>query len=312
MSPSLSQPIPCLDLQDFLGPDRAVRSHFVQDLGTALADIGFFVLKNTGIPTAVIQSAYQAADQFFALPDDVKQRYEYRQLKGQSGFTQFGREQAKDAAVPDLKEFWHVHRHSLKQTASFWPQEVPTFQPAMIQLYSHLERCAEILLEACALSLEQPQTWLRNMVADGNTVLRVAHYPPIPTDVPPGSLRAAPHEDINFITLLCEATAPGLEILTQSGNWLPLQAESGQIIVDTGDMLQNLTNGLFKSTTHRVVNPADAQTRRLSLPFFVHPRSEIDLSPHSSCVEKTGGEIRFPSLTAGEYLNQRLSEIGLA
>lgn len=196
------QSVPCLDLQDFLGPDQAVRSHFIQSVGNALKDIGFFILKNTDVPTAAIQAAYEAADHFFALPAAVKQRYEYRHLKGQDGFTQFGREQAKDAAVPDLKEFWHVHRHSLEQPVSFWPEEVPAFQQAMIDLYHHLEICAEALLEACALYLGQPQAWLQNMVSHGNTVLRIAHYPPILSAPPPGSLRAAPHEDINFITLL--------------------------------------------------------------------------------------------------------------
>ncbi|HEY9880254.1 MAG TPA: 2-oxoglutarate and iron-dependent oxygenase domain-containing protein [Leptolyngbyaceae cyanobacterium] len=184
MPPPASQSIPCLDLQDFLGPNQELRSHFIHALGTALEDIGFFVLKNTGISTADIRSAYEAADHFFALPNAVKQRYEYPHLKGQGGFTQFGREQAKNAAVADLKEFWHVHRHSLELPVSFWPQEAPEFQQVMIQLYHHLENCANTLLEACALYLDQPQTWLRDMVSGGNTVLRVAHYPPIPPTCP--------------------------------------------------------------------------------------------------------------------------------
>jgi isopenicillin N synthase-like dioxygenase len=312
MTRSLSSDfIPTLDLQAFLAGSPQEQAQFVEALGQALEQTGFFVLGNTGIE-ADVRAAYESAAAFFALPTDVKLQYEYPHLKGQEGFTRFGREQAKDAALPDLKEFWHVHRRSLPQPGSFWPQEVPDFRGTLIRLYGQLDACAAYLLEACALYLGQPRPWLKDQVVEGNTVLRVAHYPPLAEEVPAGSLRAAPHEDINFITLLCEATAPGLEILTHRGDWLPLQAQPGQIIVDTGDMLQNLTNGLFKSTTHRVVNPANPQDSRLSLPFFVHPRSEIDLTPHPACVDQTGGTARYPSLTAGEYLAQRLREIGLA
>ncbi|MBD0337155.1 MAG: isopenicillin N synthase family oxygenase [Cyanobacteria bacterium Co-bin13] len=304
--------IPTLDLQTFLTGHPKEQAQFVDAVGLALEQIGFFVLSNPGVDPASIPTAYRAAERFFALETATKLQYEYPHLKGQSGFTQFGREQAKDAALPDLKEFWHVNRGSLQQPDSFWPQEVPEFRSAVIRLFAQLETCAGILLEACALYLGQPRPWLSKQVIEGNTVLRIAHYPPVPADAPAGSLRAAAHEDINFITLLCEATAPGLEILTHTGDWLPLQAEPGQIIVDTGDMLQNLTNGLFKSTTHRVVNSSNPQGGRLSLPFFVHPRSEVDLSPHPACVARTGGTARYPTLTAGEYLAQRLREIGLA
>jgi isopenicillin N synthase-like dioxygenase len=157
-----------------------------------------------------------------------------------------------------------------------------------------------------------PRAFLRETTLNSPTLLRVLHYPPMPSNAPAASLRAAPHEDINLITLLCEATAPGLELLQKDGTWLPIAAIPGQIIVDTGDMLQNLTNGQFKSTTHRVTNPHDDRDRRFSLPFFVHPRPDTDLSPHSVCVARTGGQAKFPKLTAGEYLMQRLQEIGLA
>lgn len=304
-------PIPKLNFQDFLAGSPEAQARFVETLGKALEHIGFFVLTDTGLDPLVIRTAYRCAEAFFALPAEAKQRYEQVHLKGQKGFTRFGREHAKDAAVPDLKEFWHVHRSSVEQPNALWPQEVPEFCSAMTGLYAQLEVCAGGLLEACSLYLDQPRSWLRDMSTNGRTVLRIAHYPPLPKDVPPGSLRAAPHEDINFITLLCAATAPGLEILTQTGDWLPLQAAANDIIVDTGDMLQNLTNGLFRSTTHRVVNPDNVEESRLSLPFFVHPRAEVDLSPHPACIEKTGGRARYPAMTAAEYLEQRLQEIGL-
>jgi isopenicillin N synthase-like dioxygenase len=150
------------------------------------------------------------------------------------------------------------------------------------------------------------------MARDGNTILRIIHYPPVPEGADPASMRSAPHEDINLITLLCEATAEGLELLTREGDWLPIRALPGQIIVDAGDMLQNLTNGVLKSTTHRVVNPPDARERRFSMPFFVHPRSEVSLAPLPGCIARSGGEQRYPDITAGDYLHQRLKEIGLA
>jgi isopenicillin N synthase-like dioxygenase len=306
----MPQTIPVLSLPDFLGAPPA-RHRFVEQLGQALEAIGFFALTDHGIDAELIQSAYQTAAAVFALPEEVKARYEQVALKGQRGMTRFGREHAKDSPWPDLKEFWHIGRESA-EPQNLWPTEVPAFKPTMAALFEQLETCAHYLLEACALYLGLPPTYLNNTTIDSPTLLRVLHYPPIPPDAPVGSMRAAAHEDINLITLLCESTAPGLELLQTDGTWLPIAAIPGQIIVDTGDMLQNLTNGLFKSTTHRVTNPDRDRDRRFSLPFFVHPRPEVDLSPLAPCIARTGGEPQFPTLTAGEYLKQRLQEIGLA
>jgi isopenicillin N synthase-like dioxygenase len=178
------------------------------------------------------------------------------------------------------------------------------------RLYAQLETCALDLLRACALYLGEPESLIADMATHGDTILRVIHYPPIPADAHPASLRSAPHEDINLITLLCEATAAGLELLQRDGTWLPIPALPGQIIVDSGDMLQWLTNGVLKSTTHRVVNPARGRDRRFSMPFFVHARADVDLAPLQSCVDRLGAA-HFPPITAGEYLQQRLREIGL-
>ncbi|MEL6385473.1 MAG: 2-oxoglutarate and iron-dependent oxygenase domain-containing protein [Cyanobacteria bacterium J06626_18] len=308
---TMQQTIPVLSLADFVNSEPMRQQAFVQTLGRALEAIGFFALTDHGISPQLIQSAYAAAESVFCLPEDSKIRYEDLALKGQRGFTAFGREHAKDSSHPDLKEFWHIGRETA-QPANIWPQEVPHFQTAMVDLFEQLEVCANTLLEACALYLDLPRSFLRDTTTNSPTLLRVIHYPPLPPDVHPASVRAAAHEDINLITLLCEATAPGLELRQKEGTWLPIAAIPGQIIVDTGDMLQNLTNGLFKSTTHRVTNPGNDRDRRFSLPFFVHPRPEVDLSPHPTCVARTGGQPQFPNLTAGEYLTQRLREIGLA
>ncbi|NER82993.1 MAG: isopenicillin N synthase family oxygenase [Leptolyngbya sp. SIO1D8] len=307
----MSQTIPVLSLADFVDDGSARQHTFVQTLGHALEAIGFLALTDHGIDSSLIQLAYETAEAVFSMPEAAKTHYEDLALNGQRGFTAFGREHAKDSAYPDLKEFWHIGREKT-EPHNIWPEEVAMFQTTMVDLFEQLEICAGYLLEACALYLELPRHFLREMIADSPTLLRIIHYPPIPLTAHPSSLRAAPHEDINLITLLCEATAPGLELLQKDETWLPIAAIPGQIIVDTGDMLQNLTNGRFKSTTHRVTNPENDRDRRFSMPFFVHPRPEVDLSPLSTCVAQTGGQPRFPKLTAKAYLTQRLQEIGLA
>ena len=304
----LVQPIPVLRLRDF----STRPSEFVQALGKALAQFGFFALEDHGIDNRLIQSAYGAAEAFFALPESSKRHYEQAELKGQRGFTRFGKEHAKDHSAPDLKEFWHVGRPDNRTLPNLWPKEVPQFQPAMTTLFQQLETCSIQLLKACALYLEQPEDWFIPEVKQGSSILRVIHYPPVPNDVTPQSMRAAPHEDINLITLLCEATSAGLELLQTNGEWLPIQPIPGQVIVDTGDMLEALSNGLLKSTTHRVTNPDSRRDRRFSMPFFVHPRPSFDLTPLPQCIAQTGGTTRFPVQSAGDYLQARLREIGLA
>jgi isopenicillin N synthase-like dioxygenase len=333
-----AQTIPVLDLQDFIGSSgnssgSDASDAFVQAFGKALSELGFFALVNHGVEQRIIDAAYSAAEAFFALPEATKIQYEIAELKGQRGFTRFGKEHAKDSAAPDLKEFWHVGRVAIAAMNSsapsadatsadtdswpssgpsnIWPREVPQFQPVMSTLFQQLETCADHLMEACAQYLQQPPSFFAQQVAEGSTILRIIHYPPLATEVMPNSLRAAPHEDINLITLLCEATTPGLELLQRDGTWLPIQTAPGQIIVDTGDMLQSLSNGLLKSTTHRVVNPNSSRDRRFSMPFFVHPRPEFDLTPLPTCVERTQGVPNFPAQTAQQYLHQRLKEIGL-
>lgn len=312
------QSIPVVSLAEFRrgGPAEA---GFVRTAGNALADLGFFAVTDHGVSPELIRRAYQAAEAFFSQPEEAKLRYEVLELKGQRGFTRFGREHAKDHPAPDLKEFWHVgrelpHGHSLLPVnpPNIWPDFPLDFKPAFQELYAALDRCAATLLEAVALYLGEPRELLSEMARDGTTILRIIHYPPVPEEAPAQSMRAAPHEDINLITLLCEATADGLELLTRQGEWVAIEAVPGQIIVDAGDMLQNLTNGVLRSTTHRVVNPGNSRERRFSMPFFCHPRPEVPLDPLPSTVQRSGGDQRYPNITAGDYLLKRLKEIGLA
>lgn len=312
------QTIPVVDLTDWTSGNADQRAQFARAVGGALEDTGFFALRNHGVDSALIGRAYGQAQAFFDLPEATKARYEDLKLKGQRGYTSFGREHAKGAQQADLKEFWHVgqelpsgHRLQSIYGPNLWPSELTEFKPVMHTLFKQLEACARSLLEACALHVGEPQGFFRDMMEEGDSILRVIHYPPIPAGAHPAAVRAGAHEDINLITLLCESTAEGLELLQRDGKWRPIHALEGQIVVDSGDMLQHVTNGLFKSTTHRVVNPDNDRERRFSMPFFVHPRGEVDLTPRPGCVKRTGGSALHPSRTARQYLLERLREIGL-
>lgn len=307
------QNIPVVDLGDWK-TGGAARERFVKSVGESLADIGFFAVKNHGVPDALTQRAYEVARTFFHLPSSQKARYHDPAKKGQRGFTGFGTEHAKDSGAPDLKEFWQMGRPETVHPQfgpNVWPEEVPAFGETLVGLYRHLDHLGGVLLEACAAYLDEPADRFVGMTRDSDTIVRVLYYPPVAADVPAGAVRSAAHEDINLITLLSGATAEGLELLRRDGSWMPVHTGFDTIVVDSGDMLQNATNGLFKSTTHRVVNPGDSTSERFSMPCFIHARPEVDLSPLPSCIAHTGGTARFPQITAGEYLARRLREIGL-
>jgi isopenicillin N synthase-like dioxygenase len=314
----MTQPlIKTVDLQDFLSGDQAQQQHFVNEVGEALHHIGFFVLKNHGVNLDMLDEAFRAAEEFFLLPHAEKIKYEIPGLAGQRGFISFGREVAKYETRPDLKEFWQIGRDYAPDAPqaelnppNLWPKEVPNFRAIFASMFAQLDACSMHLLEACALFLGEPRDRFSSIARDGQSILRILHYPPVAKGT--SGVRSAAHEDINLITLLCQASSGGLEIKTHDGAWHEVLAPREHIIVDTGDMMQNITNGYFLSTTHRVVNPKDEYSRRFSFPFFCHPRAEARLDPIPSCVAKTGGEKKFPDILAGVYLNQRLEEIGLA
>jgi isopenicillin N synthase-like dioxygenase len=306
-----------VDLRDHLGSDQTKRLQFVQDLGSSITECGFVIVENHGIPSSQLQAAYRAAESFFSLPLESKKTYEVPGGMGQRGYTSFGREHAKNQTAGDLKEFWHVGREdATRQTypPNLWPNhEIPEFKPSMHALYQALDSLAERLLGALEGYLKLGDGTLSAMAHEGNSILRVLHYPPLDASrAIPGAVRAAAHEDINLITLLCGATDSGLEILGRSGEWIPIVSRPDQIVVDSGDMLSRVTNGLVPSTTHRVVNPSgDAASRsRYSMPFFVHPYPDCDLSVLKECTSPDFPP-RFPPCRADEFLRQRLAEIGL-
>ena len=307
--------IPTVDLNDY-GADGATRASFVDTLGSGLTEFGFLNVEGHGIDQELIRGTYRLWQRFFELPEEVKRQYVVGQ-GGARGFTPFGVEHAKDNPLPDLKEFWHVgqqvpegHPYYDEYPKNVWPAEIPELREPTLRLYKSLERVAESLLMALAEHFDLPRETFSSMMAVGNSILRVIHYPPVPPGVDP-AVRAAAHEDINLITLLCEATDSGLEILTHEGTWMPVESGEGQIVVDAGDMLSRATNEVVPATTHRVINPPSAANRdRYSMPFFVHPYSACDLTILDRFVSPDRPP-KYPPITAGEFLEQRLREIGL-
>lgn len=309
--------IPSVDLADFLSGDPVRKNDFVQKLGKAYEEVGFVAVKNHGVPDELIGDLYRYVQEFFSLPLDKKKNYEIPELAGQRGYTSFGKEHAKGSDAPDLKEFFQygqVPRDNYKEEE--YPEnvkvnEVAPFNKTFDDAYRAFEKSGTALLQAIALYLGLDEHYFDNYVHNGNSILRAIHYPPI-TSEPKSAIRAEQHEDINLITLLVGASADGLEILTKQGEWVPVTSLPEQIVVNVGDMLQRFTNNKLMSTTHRVVNPKRElwHTSRFSIPFFLHPRSSMSLRCLDSCIDETHPKA-YEDATAGEYLDERLREIGL-
>ncbi len=311
--------VPLVDLSDYTHGTPNERARFVQIFGEGLREFGFVSVKNHGVDQALIRRTYEDVAKLFALPREHKARYHVQGGGGQRGYTGFGQEHAKNRTIGDLKEFWHVgrelpegHPHQPSYGKNLWPEEVPTFRAHTLQLFDALDSAAKVMLHALADWFTAPQETFSAMAKDGNSVLRLIHYPPLGDQFEPGAVRAAEHEDINLITLLCEGTAPGLELLTRDGEWLPVDTLEGQIVVDSGDMLSRVTNDVIPATTHRVVNPPSTaqDVTRYSMPFFVHPYPECELRPLPS-TETADNPAKYPPITADAFLRQRLREIGL-
>ena len=310
--------IPAVDLQDFLSGDFKRRMQFVNDLGQAYEKVGFVAVKNHGISGTLIEKFYDQVKQYFALPDNVKEKYEIQGLAGQRGYTSFGKEHAKHSKVGDLKEFWQFGQtvEGNDSVKSEYPdnvevEELPEFNDTGVKLYKAFEQSGKELLRAIAIFLDLEENYFDQKIHNGNSILRAIHYPPIVQE-PQSAIRAEQHEDINLITLLVGASAEGLELLNKNNEWIAVVAPPGYIIVNVGDMLQRLTNNRLRSTTHRVVNPPREKwnTHRYSIPFFLHPRSEMPLNCLESCVSVENPK-HFDDISAGEYLDERLIEIGL-
>lgn len=310
--------IPVVDLAKFTKGNKQERDAFVAEIGKAYEEVGFVAVKNHGIPEDLIDVLYKDVKSFFSLPSELKRSYEKPELAGQRGYTSFGKEHAKGSDAPDLKEFYQFGQTVTDgdAIASEYPdnvavEELPALKPTMEDAYLNFQESGTALLQAIALYLGLDEHYFDNYVHNGNSILRAIHYPPI-TNEPKSAIRAEQHEDINLITLLVGASAEGLQILTKKGEWVPVTALPGQIVVNVGDMLQRLTNNRLRSTTHRVVNPPREHwgTSRFSIPFFLHPKGKMSLACLESCIDEKHGKT-YEDTTAGEYLDERLMEIGL-
>ena len=313
--PPTERKVPELSLNSYLQGGISERARFIEQFFIGLKDYGFIVLKDHPVEIKLIKRAYELMEELFALPVANKRNYALFDHGFQRGYTPFGTEHAKNNPISDLKEFWHVgreitkgHRYEQFYFENVWPTEIKEFKSVFSQIYQALDETGKILLETLAAPLDVPAGFLSSMVSDGNSILRLLHYPPIPAGSDPRSIRAAAHEDINFITILVSATSSGLQLKDRDGAWLDVVSDPNSLIVDAGDMLARLTNDVIPSTTHRVVNPVDSNTSRYSMPFFMHPNPDALLSCLASC---RGAGAKYPDITSQDFLLQRLREIGL-
>ncbi|MCF6280031.1 MAG: isopenicillin N synthase family oxygenase [Flavobacteriaceae bacterium] len=310
--------IPSVNLSDFLSDDENRKQKFVNEIGKAYEEIGFVALSGHFLSDDLIKSLYSEIKKFFDLPDNIKGGYEIEGIGGQRGYTSFGKEHAKGKKEGDLKEFWHFGQYvdGNSKYKNEYPdnvevKELSKFNEVGKTTYQMLEKTAKYVLRALALHLSLEETYFDNYIENGNSILRPIHYPPIKT-APKNAVRAAAHGDINLITLLMGAQGKGLQVQNHDGEWLDAIAEPNELMINVGDMLSRHTNNKLKSTIHRVVNPPKELwgTSRYSIPFFMHPISDMKLNVLDSCIDKNNPK-QFNDITAGDFLHERLIELGL-
>ena len=310
--------IPSVNLSDFLSDDPVRKQKFVNEIGSAYENIGFVALSGHFLDDTLVDNLYSEVKNFFNLPVDVKQKYEIPGIGGQRGYVSFGKESAKGKKEGDLKEFWHFGQYvennpelEKEYPANVEVTELPEFNKIGKQTYRMLEKTAKYVLRALALHLSLPETYFDEYIHNGNSILRPIHYPPI-TEEPKDAVRAAAHGDINLITLLMGAQGRGLQVQNHEGEWLDAIAQPDELMINVGDMLSRHSNNKLKSTIHRVVNPPKELwgTSRYSIPFFMHPISDMKLNVLESCIDEDNPK-QFDDITAGDFLNERLVELGL-
>lgn len=310
--------IPSVDLADFLSEDPKRKQKFVQEIGSAYEDIGFVSLKNHFLDDQLVADLYSDVKKFFALSVETKSKYEIEGLGGQRGYISFGKEHAKGKKEGDLKEFWHFGQEPdeganliEEYPSNVQVQELDSFNKTGMEAYRMLEKTGIYVLRALSLYIGLDEHYFDHWASNGNSILRPIHYPPI-TEEPKGAVRAGAHGDINLITLLMGASAGGLQVLRKDGEWIDAIPNEDELVINVGDMLERHTNNKLRSTIHRVINPPKEQwhTPRYSIPFFMHPRSDMKLNCLDECVNEEHPKA-FDDITAGEFLHQRLIEIGL-
>ncbi len=313
------QQIPSVDLRDFLSDDPARKQKFVNEIGKAYEDIGFVALKGHFLDEQLVEGLYAEVRNFFTLPLETKSKYEIPGIGGQRGYVSFGKEHAKGRSAGDLKEFWHFGQYVSEGSAyaGEYPDnvevtELPNFNSVGKEAYQMLEKTGVYVLRALALYIGLDEFYFDKFIKDGNSILRPIHYPPITSEPQDGAVRAAAHGDINLITLLMGAQGKGLQVQNHDGEWIDAMAQPDELMINVGDMLSRHTNNKLKSTIHQVVNPPRESwgSSRYSIPFFMHPVSDMDLNCLSECIDENNPK-KYEDITAGAYLHERLVELGL-
>lgn len=310
--------VPELNINSYINGGSSEKAKFSDSLFSGLKEYGFIILTGHPISEDLLNKAYEYSQKLFSLDMEIKQKYSLKDNGFQRGYTPFGVEHAKDSKVADLKEFWHIgralskdHKAYDKSLENIWlDEELPEFKTVFLSIYEKLDQVGLVMLEALTKPLDLPKTYFKERVASGNSILRLLHYPPVAEGVEKSALRAAPHEDINLITILVAATTSGLQLKDRDGEWLDVEAPKNSLIVDAGDMLARITNDVIPSTTHQVINPKEAENKsRYSMPFFIHPNSDAMLECIPSCAGESGE--KYPKINADVFLKQRLKDIGL-
>ena len=313
------QQIPSVDLRDFLSDDPARKQKFVNEIGKAYEDIGFVALKGHFLDDKLVEDLYSEVRKFFSLPLETKASYETPEMGGQRGYVSFGKEHAKGRSAGDLKEFWHFgqyvsegSKYSGEYPNNVEVTELPNFNSVGKEAYVMLEKTGVYVLRALSLYIGLDEYYFDPYIKDGNSILRPIHYPPITDEPKDGAVRAAAHGDINLITLLMGAQGKGLQVQNNDGDWVDAMAQPDELMINVGDMLSRHTNNKLKSTIHQVVNPPRELwgTSRYSIPFFMHPVSDMKLNCLPECVDENNPKL-YEDITAGDYLNERLVELGL-
>jgi len=312
--------ITTVDFNDFISGDAEKKNDFIRKLGNSFAETGFVIVRNHGLSRQLREDLFKVSKNFFELAEADKRTYEDIKLSGQRGYISIGKETAKGFATPDLKEFFHIGQRvedndPIKEEYpdNIWPEEVPELQKVGLEVYRTFEETGKNLLRALALYLNLGEDYFDDKIHNGNSILRLLHYFPLSNvdNIPEDAVRAAAHEDINLITLLMGGSAEGLQAKSKDGEWIAVSPKENEIVINIGDMLQRLTNNRLRSTTHRVVNPGKEQlgTSRYSAPFFLHPRSSMDLTSLESCIDENHPKA-YSDMNAGEYLDERLADLG--
>ena len=310
--------IPSINLADFLSDDKCKKQNFIDAIGHAYENIGFVALKGHFLDDKLVENLYSEIKNFFDLPTAIKEKYEIPGIGGQRGYVPFGKESAKGKKEGDLKEFWHFGQYidAASKYAEEYPdnvqvKELAKFNSVGKKTYEMLEKTAKFVLRSLALHLGLEEIYFDNYIKNGNSILRPIHYPPIKTE-PKGAERAAAHGDINLITLLMGAQGKGLQVKNHTGDWIDAMAEPDELMINVGDMLSRHSNNKLKSTIHRVVNPPKEMwgNSRYSIPFFMHPVSDMKLDVLENCIDEKNPK-QFDDITAGDFLDERLKELGL-